>query len=203
MGASVVGVDLTESYVNVGIMLNTLCGISEDAVSLRVGSALDLKAATGEADFDKAYLLHVGMNIPDKTMLMKSIAQQLKPGGMVGVYDVMQSAERVDEPFEYPLPWASTEAHNACASPETYRAAFAAAGLELTLEENMRDFALDSFKQIKTMRDKAVEDGTPPSPVSLQLLMGDKFPIKMQNIVQGIVSERFSPVIMIGRKAES
>jgi hypothetical protein len=211
-------------------MLNALCGISEDAVALRVGSALDLAAAVtrdgvdddgvdddgrrhGSAGFDKAYLLHVGMNISDKTTLMESIARQLKPGGTLGVYDIMQcnsadSAGSADiaaagETFEYPLPWASTEAQNACAPPETYRDAFAAAGLELTLEENRRDFALESFKQIQEMRTKAAEGNIPPSPIGLQLLMGAQFETKMKNIVQGIVADRFAPVIMIARKPEA
>ena len=68
-----------------------------------------------------------------------------------------------------------------------------------------RDFALESFKQIQEMRAKAAEGNIPPSPIGLQLLllMGAQFETKMKNIVQGIVADRFAPVIMIARKPEA
>ena len=40
--------------------------------------------------FDKAYLLHVGMNITDKTKLINEISKKLKPNGKLAIYDVMK-----------------------------------------------------------------------------------------------------------------
>ena len=105
-----------------------------------------MRDGTECGSFDKAYLLHVGMNISDKVSLMKSIAQQIKPGGFVGVYDIMRCGSE-DDPLEFPLPWASAESQNSCTSPEIYRAAFEAAGLDLLFEENRAEFALGSFNR--------------------------------------------------------
>ena len=54
----------------------------------------------------------------------------------------------------------------------------------------------------KEKKSKAAQEGIPPSPVSLQLLMGQQFPTKMQNIAQGIAKGIFAPVIMVGRKPQ-
>lgn len=199
-GCSVVGVDITREYIDAGIMLNQLCGIPDSRVSLRYGSGLELdtvKDLEEGGSFDKAYMLHVGMNVLNKEKLLRSVSKQLKPGGLLGIYDIMKCTS---EPLKLPLPWASTEELNACSAPETYRKAVSNAGLKILLEEDRRSFAMATFEKLANARTRAAEAGAKPSPVGLHLLVGADFEMKMRNIALQISKNHLSPVIMIAQK---
>ena len=43
-----------------------------------------------DSAFDRAMMLHVGMNIADKAALMREAARVLEPGGLFCVYDMMR-----------------------------------------------------------------------------------------------------------------
>jgi SAM-dependent methyltransferase len=60
----VAGIDLTPEYVETAKALCAWVGL-QDRIVLQEGSALSLPFE--DAAFDAAYMLHVGMNIPDKT----------------------------------------------------------------------------------------------------------------------------------------
>ena len=54
--------------------------------------------------FDRAMMLHVGMNIADKAGLLEEVARVLV-AGVFGIYDMMQVGEGT---VSFPMPWAST-----------------------------------------------------------------------------------------------
>jgi ubiquinone/menaquinone biosynthesis C-methylase UbiE len=62
---------LTDEYVETGRVLCGWVGLGE-RVSLHQGSALSMPFADGA--FDGAYMLHVGMNIEDKTTPAQRLA---------------------------------------------------------------------------------------------------------------------------------
>ena len=103
-GSRITGVDLTHEYIETGKVLCSWLGLAE-RVSLEQGDA----TATGYADasFDKAYMLHVGMNIADKSALALELHRVLRPGGTLGIYDVMRVG---DGDLTYPVPWATRPA---------------------------------------------------------------------------------------------
>ena len=69
--------------------------------------------------FDAAYLLHVGMNIPGKTVVFGEAARVLKPGAVFAVFDMMREAEG---DLTFPVPWASSpEMSFESKLPATYR----------------------------------------------------------------------------------
>jgi SAM-dependent methyltransferase len=185
------GIDLTPEYVETARVLCGWVGLT-DLISLHQGSAL----ATPFADraFDGAYMLHVGMNIPDKAKLCSEVSRVLRPGALFGIYDIMRIGEGE---LTYPVPWATTAATSAVAEPGQYRAALLAAGFEVTAERNRRDFALAFFEQLRA-RTAAV--GGPP-PLGLHILMGKNAPDKIQNMMQNISNGRIAPVELIARKA--
>ena len=77
-GCQVTGMDLTEEYVETG---NTLCswlGL-ENRVKLSQGNALAMNLP--DATVDKAFMLHVGMNIPDKASLARWGLRDLRHHG--------------------------------------------------------------------------------------------------------------------------
>jgi SAM-dependent methyltransferase len=186
----VTGIDLTPEFVETGKILCGWVGM-DDRISLHQGSALE----TGfDADgFDAAYMLHVGMNIADKTTLCAEVARVLRPDGVFGIFDVMKTN---DEPLTFPVPWASVPDLSAVSNPETYKSALTDAGFEITAERDRRDFALDFFAQTQ----KQMAGASGPPALGLQITMGKDAPVKIKNMVQNITAGRIAPVEIIARK---
>jgi SAM-dependent methyltransferase len=188
-GCHVKGVDLTPEYVEVATRLTELVGLSGRA-EFRVGSALALPFPDGS--FDRATLLHVGMNIPDKTRLCREVHRVLKPGGLFAIYDVMRTG---DEEIEFPVPWAATSSTSFLQAPEHYRGAFTSAGFKITSERNRRDAGIEFFK---TMKARIAESGPPP--LGLHILMGKDAPVKTANMLRNLEHGRIAPVEIIAAK---
>ncbi|MGB1105901.1 MAG: class I SAM-dependent methyltransferase, partial [Candidatus Puniceispirillaceae bacterium] len=108
----VTGIDLTADFITTGTRLNAACGL-QTLVSLHHGSALDMPF--GSAGFDRAVMLHVGMNIADKSTLMAEAARVLVPGGLFCAYDVMRVG---DGEISFPLPWAPDASVSAVETPD-------------------------------------------------------------------------------------
>jgi SAM-dependent methyltransferase len=189
-GCRVTGIDLTREYVETGNILSTWVGLDQ-RISLQQGSALALPF--DDSSFDRAYMMHVGMNIEDKETLAVEVARILRPGAVFGIYDVMRTGPG---DLAFPLPWASTPDLSAVATPERYKAALLAAGFVVTAERNRRDFALAYFADLRAQA-AAV---TGPPPLSLHLLLGKTRPEKMANMVDNITNGRIAPVELIVRK---
>jgi ubiquinone/menaquinone biosynthesis C-methylase UbiE len=188
-GCQVEGTDLTAEYVEVATMLAKRVGLS-DTVSYRQASAVDLPFEA--ARFDRAYMLHVGMNIADKRHLMAGVVRILKPGGIFGIYDVMREAEG---DLAFPLPWASDPAFSFVETAERYRAYLMQAGFAIERERNRRDFAIEFFRQ---MQEKAAAGGPPP--LGLHILMGETAPLKVANVLVNLKTGRIAPVEIVSRK---
>lgn len=190
-GCRVTGIDLTPEYVETAKVLCGWVGL-DDIISLHQGSALAMPFA--DRAFDRAYMLHVGMNIDDKAELCSEVSRVLTSNALFGIYDVMKIG---DGELTYPVPWATTAVSSAVATPAQYRAALEAAGFSVIAERNRRDFALAFFDQLRA---KAAAAGGPP-PLGLHILMGRNTPEKLQNMIQNISNGRIAPVELIARKA--
>ena len=189
-GAEVVGIDLTDEYVQVASTLAAWVGLSKQ-VTFRHASALALPYEA--ASFEAATMLHVGMNIPDKAALFAEAARVLAPGGQLGVYDIMRVG---DGPLAYPVPWAADETVSFLAVPETYKEALTGAGLDIVAEENRRDYAIAFFERMRARL--GGQDGPPP--LGLHILMGADAPIKVGNMMRNIEAGLMAPVEIIARK---
>lgn len=186
-GCRVSGIDLTTEYVETGQVLCDWVGLG-DQIELHQGSALEMPF--GDEHFDSAYMMHVGMNIPDKAGLFAEIARVLKPGGVFGIYDVMRTG---DGDLTFPVPWAETSDTSAVAAPETYREALEQAGFTLSAERNRRVFALEFFAALKA----AAASSEGPPPLGLHVLMGDSRVEKIKNMVGNIAAGKIAPVELV------
>ncbi len=184
----VTGIDLTQDYVETGTTLCRWLGLA-DRISLEQGDA----TATAYSDgvFDKACMLHVGMNIADKAALAAELHRVIKPGGTLGIYDVMRTG---DGALTYPVPWAMTARGSAVASPDDYKAALEAAGFRITAERNRRAFALDFFARLQATA------ASGPPPLGLHILMGETARTKVLNMIENITENRVAPVELIAKK---
>ena len=190
-GCRVTGIDLTPEYIDTG---NTLCewvGLSNQ-VRLEVEDATALSYP--DNTFDRAYLMHVGMNIADKDSLASELHRVVRPGGRVGIYDVMQVG---DGDLQFPVPWAADQAGSSVSSPATYKVALDVAGFNILSEGNRRDFALEFFAHLQTKVGST--DG--PAPLGLHILMGNTRAVKVKNMIENISHNLVAPVEIVAGKA--
>jgi len=187
-GCHVTGIDLSGEYVAVANALAERVGLGA-MVSCRQGSALALPFTQGS--FDAAYLLHVGMNIEDKSGLFAEIRRVLAASGILGIYDVMRLGAGE---LSYPVPWASSPEASFVADAATYRRLLEAAGFEVLKERNRRDFALEIFEQMR-----ARSASGRPTPLGLHIVMGDNAARKVANMMNDIDRGLIAPTEMICR----
>ena len=180
------GIDLTPEYVEIAQRLSQRVGMG-DAVTYRQGSATALPFAN--ATFDGAYMLHVGMNIPDKATVFAEVHRVLKPGGIFAIYDVMREAEGE---ISYPVPWASEPATSHIESAASYETMLRAAGFTIEKKRSRREFALESMRR----RAKAGPPG-----LGLPIVMGPTAAQKLANMAAMIERGVFAPTEMISRAA--
>lgn len=188
-GCSVSGIDLTDEYVRTGEVLCEWVGL-DDRISLERGDATATPFAQGS--FDKSFMIHVGMNIVDKGTLAAEMYRVLKPGGRIGVYDVMRAG---DGPLRFPVPWATTPAESRVATPGVYREALEEAGFRIVAERDRSEFALEFFSELQQ---RAADAGS--SPLGLHLLMGDSAPVKVRNMIDNVAAGRVAPFEIIAEK---
>ncbi len=182
----VTGLDLTMEYVQVAASLTRRVGLA-DLAAFRQGSAAELPFPDGS--FDRACMLHVGMNIADKAALFAEVRRVLVPGGVFGVYDVMRVGP---DDIAFPVPWAATAATSFLAEPTYYRELLAKAGLTLRSQRDRRDFALEFFREMSA---RTAQKGPPL--LGLHIVMGPDAPLKIANMVDGLKRAVLAPTEMI------
>lgn len=189
-GSRVEGIDLTPDYVSVANSLTRRVGLGDRCV-FRVASATELPFAP--ASFDRATLLHVGMNVADKGRLCDEAARILRPGGLFGIYDVMRMARGT---LAYPVAWAARAESSFIAEPAAYRRALERAGFALVEEHDRSELALDVFRRARA---RFAERGLPA--LGLHLLMGADAGTKVANMIAALEAGAIAPVMMIARRA--
>ena len=189
-GCKIIGIDLTEEFVEVGNKLSSWVEL-EKQTELEQASAV--KMTFNDNSFDAAYMIHVGMNIQDKTGLFKEAHRVIKGGEYFGIYYVMLTG---DSNLKYPLPWAEKTANSFVSSPDEYKGYLSQAGFVVKAESNRREFALEFFTEMM----KKIANAECLPPLGLHLLMGETREEKMKNMAENISSNRFAPVEIIAEK---
>jgi SAM-dependent methyltransferase len=188
-GCKVTGVDLTPEYVDVARSLTNRVGLGE-RVDFQAVDASRLPFVDGA--FNRATLLHVGMNIRDKPALFREVARALRQEGLFVAYDVMRVGPGE---LSYPLAWANDPSTSFVESPESYRAALLEAGFELLSETNRQALALEMFRALAERFQSA---GLPP--LGLHVLMGETAREKVKNMIRALEGGVVAPVELICRR---
>jgi ubiquinone/menaquinone biosynthesis C-methylase UbiE len=183
------GIDLTEEFVSTAQSLTKLAGLDGQAEFHRA-SALELPFEAGS--FDGAYMIHVGMNLPDKLSVFREVARVLKPAARFTIFDLMFAKK---EPLRFPVPWAMTEETSFVSDVPAYRTALEQAGFSVEKEISHRTFAIE-FTQRFAAR---VAAGSAPA-LGLHILMGEKTAAMLKNVLGAMVDGVLDPMELVARK---
>jgi SAM-dependent methyltransferase len=189
-GCRVTGIDLTREYVETGRELCRWLGL-ENRVRLVHGNAMSTDFAN--ETFDRVFLLHVGMNIPDKVALAAEASRVLKPGGILGVYDVMRMT---GGDLTFPVPWSTIPATSFVATPREYRSSLEEAGFVLKEEYDRSAVAMEFFTDLRRSTSQAMG----PPPLGLHVLMGADATDKVRNMIGHVLEGTLAPVEIIAQK---
>ena len=174
-GCRVVGVDLSESFVDAARYLTERTGLSEQ-VSFETASALQIPFDTGR--FDLVLLQHVAMNIADRALLYREIRRVLRSGGKFASFDVVSTGA---EPH-FPLPWARTPATSFLWNATATREAIEPAGFRTLEWRDDTEAAKAWFAQLRA-------SGAPLFP-NLSVVMGPDFPEHVSNLGRNLMEGR-------------
>jgi ubiquinone/menaquinone biosynthesis C-methylase UbiE len=189
-GCKVIGVDLTEEFVQVATALTARCRLEALATFVR-GSGLALPFA--DERFDRVTLIHVGMNIADKARLFAEARRVLRPSGLFLVYDVM----RLDSSeLPYPMPWAEHPGSSFVETSLSYQRLLQAAGFVVERELDRRTQTLELGR---AMRAQVAQHGVPP--LGLHVLMGPASRERLANVMIALERGSIAPIELIARRA--
>ncbi|HTW29353.1 MAG TPA: methyltransferase domain-containing protein [Acetobacteraceae bacterium] len=174
-GCRVVGIDLSEPFVDAARYLTWRTGQSEH-VSFQAASALDLPFDGGR--FNLVFLQHVAMNIADRNRLYGEVRRVLRSGGRLATFDVVL---RGGEP-DYPLPWARTPATSFLLTGAATRAAIELAGFHVLTWQDDTGAAKAWAEQLRL--------SGPPPPPNLGVVMGAEFAQLAGNLARNLLEDR-------------
>ena len=177
-GASVTGIDLTPEFVRTARVLSDRVGL---------GNGTEFLATPGEStpldegSFDAAVMIHVGMNVPDKTAVFAEVHRVLRPGGRFALYEQVRVG---GGNLTYPLPWAEDERSSFVETAADYRAHLERAGFEVEDDED---------------RTAATLGPPPQGPLSIAVIFGPPFVQRIANNVAATKAGLLGTVLFLAR----
>jgi sarcosine/dimethylglycine N-methyltransferase len=170
-GCAVLGVDITRSYVDTATALTEAAGLAGQ-VHFMHGDAGSLD----QDHFDAAYCIHVQMNVADKKAFFTDIANRLRAGGRLGIFEVCRTG--LDDPA-LPLPWSMDGSDSHLSNPDDLLATIQDCGFEISEWVDDTEWTLEWFHQLGVRMEAAQSAATLPA------LLTDG-PTRMLNFVTAV-----------------
>lgn len=184
----VTGIDLTEEFVQVARSLTQRTRLDHLAEFVQTSA---LNTGFLPETFDRAYMIHVGMNVPDKAGVFREVRRLLKPGALFVIYDILRSGEGE---MAYPVPWALTRDVSFVEDLKLYRNALAGAGFRVERDKGRKAFAIEFIERGIA---RAAQGQAPV--LGLNLLMGDLAPVMIKNVLIMMKQDVLEPVELYAR----
>jgi hypothetical protein len=120
----------------------------------------------------------------------------MKPAGLFAVFDIMVSGDgRIgDGAIRYPVPWALSEETSFVGTVQEYRDALEGAGFRVEQERGRGAFSI-AFTERMMAR---MAQGGPPA-LGLHLLMGEKTPVMIGNVLAAMKEGALEPIELFAR----
>lgn len=174
-GCSVVVLDLTEAYCEVGELLTRRSGLS-DKITFRRGDALAIPFPDGA--FDLVWTQHSSMNIADKQRMYAEAFRVLRPGGRLALFEIMAGTAT---PLRFPVPWAPDDTINFLSSPGDIQALLTQIGFRTLQWEDLTDTTVAATRGLS-------RPATPPP--GLHLVLGEDFLERARNMFRNLAEHR-------------
>jgi len=189
VGCRVMGIDLSESYIDTACRLTELVDM-QDQVDFHAASALDLPFA--DECFDGVWSLQMNMNIEDKLAWLKETRRVLKTGGRAILYEVCGSTL---SPPHFPVPWAQDSSMSFLEPPDAFRALITAAGFKISVWNDKTDLAQKAFAKVQKPQ------GKPNLPaLGVYMLVGEDIGTKAYNLHRNLDEGRVSLIETVAVK---
>jgi MPBQ/MSBQ methyltransferase len=120
------------------------------------------------------------------------VARVLKPGARFAIFDILRAG---DGEFAFPVPWALGGEASFVADAKTYRNALEGAGFEVEHERSRGEFGIDFTEKVIAR----LAQGGPPA-LGVHLLMGEKAPVMVKNVLAAMKAGVLEPVEIVGVK---
>ncbi|MFI6409377.1 SAM-dependent methyltransferase [Streptomyces sp. NPDC050548] len=159
-GNHVVGIDITPAYVDAARDLTARAGLG-DLVRFHAGGIAEFPP---DPAFGAALTMHVQMNVRDKTIWFRHIAERLTPGARLAVWEVCQP-HQADLPW--PMPWSLDGTDSFLVSAGTLLAGIKDAGFATVEWTNESTWVQDRIT-------KTFANGLPAGP-ALPMLLDDGY----------------------------
>jgi SAM-dependent methyltransferase len=190
-GMHVTGIDLTPEFREVAVMFSERLGLA-DKNEFITGDALELPF--DDETFDIVFTEHASMNIEDKDRMFAEMYRVLKPGGMLGLYDIMAG----EGELVFPVPWADTAQESFLIPPESIREKLERAGFEITSWDEKTE---DTKAWIKKISETAATVGTPT--VGIHLIFEGQAPTIIKNFGENLMAGKLRMVEVVATKPGS
>ncbi len=177
-GCRVIGIDLTETFVDVGRLLDERTGMDE-LVELRVGDVTRLELA--DASVDHAWTQHAAMNIADRPKLYREIRRVMKDGGRFALFDVIDGG---GGELLLPVPWATEPSQNHLVTRDELRELLDDAGFRIELDE-------DPSAELLPLMEQMLNTPPPETGLTMAMFIEDiehKAPNYLRNLSEGRTS---------------
>ena len=188
-GAQVTGIDLTQEFCDVAVMLTERVGLS-DRVTIRQASALDLPF--DDESFDGAFSQNVSMNIEDKEAFYAEAFRVVRPGGL---FVAAEYAEGPGGAPVFPVPWALVPENSHLLKPDDLRRVIEGAGFVIVDFTDQSEALMEASARA---REKLAAEGPPV--LSPRVLLGDDGVERLKNSAQSTEEKRTIPVQVTCRR---
>jgi sarcosine/dimethylglycine N-methyltransferase len=175
-GCTVVGVDITPSFVNLAKFLAQRTGLS-NLVSYEVGNLLDLPF--DDNAFEVVWTQHVVMNIREREKVYREFHRVLSPGGKLAFFDVVASDDKPE--LHFPVPWAESNTTSFLLTKAETINVLQQAGFE---EGNWHDVTELSVQALANLPMPVPDD------LNLRAVMGPRFSAMLANFQRNLSEGR-------------
>ena len=135
--------------------------------------------------------MHAAMNIARKDAMYAGIRRSLKPGGRLGIYDVVQGE---GGHVHYPVPWAREASISHLVTSAQMRSLLDNTGFSIEQEiDSTEESAVWFRKRLERLRTAG------PPRLGFQLFLGDAYEEMVHNQVRNLMERRIRTVAYVAR----